>query len=173
MASRDYEEFIAALNDHGVRYLIVGAHAVAFHARPRATKDLDILLEPTPANARRVLAVLRDFFRGAELGYTVADLTDPHWIIQLGVAPVRIDLLLQLPGCPNFRTAWKNKVKARFGTVTAYYLGLDDLIRTKEATGRGQDLVDARFLRYAKNKTQKVKRLNPALRDTRKRNRKG
>ncbi|MBI4488047.1 MAG: hypothetical protein HY694_03090 [Deltaproteobacteria bacterium] len=55
MASRDYEEFIAALNDHGARYLIVGAHAVAFHARPRAPKDLDILLDPTLANARRAL----------------------------------------------------------------------------------------------------------------------
>ena len=58
MASRDYEEFIAALNAHGVRYLVAGAHAVAFYARPRATKDLDILIEPTPANARRVLAAL-------------------------------------------------------------------------------------------------------------------
>ncbi len=56
MAFRDYEEFIAVLNAHGVRYLIVGAHAVAFHARPRATKDLDILIDPTPANARRALA---------------------------------------------------------------------------------------------------------------------
>jgi hypothetical protein len=93
MASHDYEEFIAALNAHGVRYLVIGAHAVAFHARPRATKDLDILLEPTPANARKALAALRDFFGGADLGYTVEDLTDPDRIIQLGVAPVRIDLL--------------------------------------------------------------------------------
>ena len=70
MASQDYEEFIAALNDHGVRYLIVGAHAVAFHARPRATKDLDILLEPTRANAQKALAALRDFFGGVDLGCT-------------------------------------------------------------------------------------------------------
>lgn len=62
MASQDYEEFIAALNAHGVRHLIIGAHAVAFHARPRATKDLDILLDPTPDNAHKVLAALRDFF---------------------------------------------------------------------------------------------------------------
>src|SRR5574341_1146760 len=112
MASRDYEEFIAALNDRGVRYLLIGAHAVAFHARPRATKDLDILLEPTPANARRTLAALRDFFGGADLGYTVADVTDPRWIIQLGVAPVRIDLLSAVPGCPSFRAAWKSRVQA-------------------------------------------------------------
>ena len=80
MPFRDYEEFIAALNDHEVRYLVIGAHAVAFHARPRATKDLDLFLEPTPANARRVLSALRDFFGGADLGYTVEDFTDPRWV---------------------------------------------------------------------------------------------
>ena len=83
MASHDYEEFIAALNAHGARYLVVGAHAVAFHARPRATKDLDILIESTAGNARKVLDALRDFFGGADLGYTVEDLTTPDWIIQL------------------------------------------------------------------------------------------
>jgi predicted nucleotidyltransferase len=158
MASRDYEEFIAALNDHGVRYLIVGAHAVAFHARPRATRDLDILLDPAPANARRALGALRDFFGGADLGYTVADLTDPRWIIQLGVAPVRIDLLSQLPGCPTFQVAWRNRVEARFGAVPAYYLGLDDLIRAKEAAGRAQDRADARMLRQAKGRGQRARR---------------
>ncbi|MBI5708716.1 MAG: hypothetical protein HZC42_00170 [Candidatus Eisenbacteria bacterium] len=70
MASRDYEEFIAALKARGVRYLVVGAHAVALHARPRATRDLDILVDPTRLNARRVLAALRDFFAGADLGYS-------------------------------------------------------------------------------------------------------
>ena len=158
MASQDYEEFIAALNDHGVRYLIVGAHALAFHARPRATKDLDILLDPIPANARKALAALRDFFGGADLGYTVADLTDPRWIIQIGVAPVRIDLLSQLPGCPSFQAAWKNRAKARFGTVTAYYLGLDDLIQAKEAAGRAQDRADVRVLQRAKDRSRPTKR---------------
>lgn len=150
MASQDYEEFIAALNDHGVRYLIVGAHAVAFHARPRATKDLDILLEPTQANAQKALAALRDFFGGAGLGYTAEDLTDPRWIVQLGVAPVRIDLLPELPGCPSFRATWKNRIQARFGNVTAYYLGLDDLLRAKQAAGRPQDRADVRVLRRVK-----------------------
>jgi hypothetical protein len=77
MPSQDYEEFIAALNAHGVRYLVIGAHAVAFHARPRATKDLDILVDPTAENANRVLATLREFFGGVDLGYTVEDLIDP------------------------------------------------------------------------------------------------
>jgi hypothetical protein len=147
MASRDYEEFIAALNAHGVRYLVIGAHAVALHARPRATKDLDVLVEPTPDNARKLLAALRDFFGGADLSYSVEDVLDPDCILQLGVAPVRIDLLSAIPGCPDFATAWKQRVEARFGSVPARYIGLEDLIRNKEATGRLQDRADASVLR--------------------------
>jgi predicted nucleotidyltransferase len=154
MPSHDYEEFIAALNAHGVRYLVVGAHAVAFHARPRATKDLDILLEPTPTNARNVLAALRDFFGGADLGYTVEDLTAPDWIIQLGVAPVRIDLLPEIAGFTSFGEAWEGRVDARFGAVPTHYLGLEQLIRAKEAAGRPQDRADVRVLRRAKGSTR-------------------
>jgi predicted nucleotidyltransferase len=167
MPFRDYEEFIAALNDHGVRYLVIGAHAVAFHARPRATKDLDILLDPTPANARRALTALRAFFGGTDLGYTVADLTDPRWIIQLGVAPVRIDLLSAIPGCPSFRAAWKNRAEGHFGSVRAHYLALDDLIRAKEAAGRVQDQADVHGLRRAR------RRLRPATRSTRRQRHRG
>jgi predicted nucleotidyltransferase len=154
MASRDYEEFIDALNAHGVRYLIVGAHAVAFHARPRATKDLDILVDPTPSNARKMLDALRDFFGGADLGYTVEDVTDPQWIIQLGVAPVRIDVLSHLPECPDFQALWERRIEARFGSVKADYLGLDDLIHAKEVSGRLQDRADVRSLRRAKKTTK-------------------
>ncbi len=159
MASRDYEEFIAALNAHGVRYLVVGAHAVAFHARPRATKDLDILIDPTDANAQKALATLRDFFGGADLGYTVKDIIDPRWILQLGVAPVRIDLISHLPGLPDFDAAWKNRVDARFGTVAAHYIGLNDLIEAKVETNRIQDRADVRILRRAQS-GQPAKRLS-------------
>src|SRR5512136_2622555 len=143
MASRDYEEFIAALNAHGVRYLVIGAHAVAFHARPRATKDLDILIAPTRANAQKTLDALRDFFGGADLHYTIEDVMDPDCILQLGVAPVRIDLLSAIPGCPDFSAVWKQRVQARFGGVPTQYIGLEDLINNKEATDRPQDRADA------------------------------
>ncbi len=116
MKSRDYEEFIVALNDHHARYLIVGAHAVAYHARPRATKDFDILIERTPDNASRVLAALKSFL-GADLGYTVDDLGDPDTFIQLGVAPVRIDLMSSIKGCGNFALLWKRRVEAVFGSL--------------------------------------------------------
>ena len=158
MAYPDYEEFIAVFNAHGVRYLIVGAHAVALHARPRATKDLDVLFEPSDENARRVLAALREFFGGAELGYTVEDVTNPHWIVQLGVAPVRIDLLSHIAGCPDFEEAWRNRVDARFGAVKTHYVGLADLIRAKEAAGRPQDRADVQSLSRAKNQAKPTKR---------------
>ena len=161
MPSQDYEEFIAALNARGVRYLVVGAHALALHARPRATKDLDILLDPDPRNARKTLAALRDFFGGTDLGYSVEDLTGPQWVVQIGIAPVRVDLLSQIPGFSDFGAAWKNRVDALFGSVEAHYLGLDDLIRAKEAAGRPQDRADVRVLYRIKDKTWPTGRSGP------------
>jgi predicted nucleotidyltransferase len=152
MSSRDYEEFLESLNGRGVRYLVVGAHAVAFHARPRATKDLDVLIEPTVENGERVLAAIRDFFGGSDLGVTVSDLTDPDSIVQLGVAPSRIDLLSKLAAFPAFQPAWNARAQGRFGGVETQYLSLDDLLREKEATGRDQDRADAKALRRAKER---------------------
>src|SRR6266545_3550943 len=133
MSFRDYEEFIAALNAHGARYLVVGAHAVAFHARPRATGDLGVLVDPTAANARKVLAALRDFFGGSDLGYSAKDVTDPGWILQIGVAPVRIDLMSAIPGLDRFGAAWKRRVDAPFGSVPTRYIGFEDLMAATEA----------------------------------------
>ncbi len=151
MKYRDYEEFVESLNASGARYLIVGAHAVALHARPRATKDFDLFIEPTPANAERVLAAIRTFL-GSDLGLTAEDLTTLGRIIQLGVAPTRIDLLSRLAGRQTFDSAWESRVDARFGDVDAHYLSLDDLIREKEHAGRDQDRADLRSLRKAKTK---------------------
>lgn len=154
MKSRDYEEFLESLNSHAARYLIVGAHAVAFHARPRATKDLDILVEPSEPNAQRVLAAIRDFFGGSDLGFTVADLTDPEAVIQLGVAPSRIDLLSSLSAITDFEAAWQARSRGVFGDVETQYLSFDDLLREKERTGRDQDLADVRVLRRIKDRGQ-------------------
>ncbi|HSS78163.1 MAG TPA: nucleotidyltransferase [Thermoanaerobaculia bacterium] len=151
MRSRDYEEFVASLNERGAKYLIVGAHAVAFHARPRATKDLDLFLDPSLDNAGRVLAAIRSFL-GSDLGLTVEDLSTPGQIVQLGVAPTRIDLLCKLVGIPEFQAAWDSRTDAKFGDVDAHYLSLDDLIREKESAGRDQDRADLRSLRSARAK---------------------
>jgi len=143
----DFEEFIASLNVHGVRYLVIGAHALAHHAFPRATKDLDILVDPADENARLLLQAISDFFGGADLGYSVEDVTDPEMILQLGVAPVRIDLLTQIPGCSEFADFFRNRVEGSFGSVPTSFVGLEDLIAAKEAAGRPQDLADLHELR--------------------------
>lgn len=147
----DYVEFIACLNEHRVKYLIVGAQALAYHARPRATKDLDIFIDPIPSNAKRVLSALTDFFK-AEIGYEVGDLTDPGTIIQLGVAPVRIDLMTQISGIAAFDDAWKKRVEGRFGSLPTYFISLDDLIAAKKAADRLQDRADVRILKKARER---------------------
>lgn len=94
---KDYEEFLALLNRHDVRYCIIGSYALAFHARPRYTKDLDILVEASSENAEKFLRVLKDFGFGS-LDLSVADFTEENNIIQLGYEPVRIDILTSLKG---------------------------------------------------------------------------
>lgn len=150
MRYRDFEEFLASCNAHGVRYLVVGAHAVAFHAHPRATKDLDVYVEPTAENAERLLGAIRDFFGGAELGFTVDDVTNPDTILQLGVAPVRIDLLSSLAGVESFERAWQRREDARYGSVDTHYMSLDDLIAAKRSAGRDQDHADLEHLERAR-----------------------
>jgi len=151
MKSRDYEEFVESLNASGARYLIIGAHAVAFHARPRATKDFDLFIEPTPDNVERVLIAIRDFL-GSDLGLTAQDLTTPGSIVQLGVAPSRIDILSRLASLRDFVSAWESRVDAKFGDVDAHYLSLDDLIQEKERAGRDQDRADLRSLQRVRTK---------------------
>lgn len=145
MRSRDYEEFIEFLNQIGARYLIVGAHAVAFHARPRATKDLDVFVEPTRENAKRVLDAIRRFL-GTDLGIQPEDLSTPGRIVQLGIAPTRIDLMSRLSGIPAFEPVWQRRVDAVFGDIPTHYLSLDDLIKNKTVADREQDKADLRVL---------------------------
>lgn len=154
MRSRDYEEFLESLNAHEARYLVVGAHAVAFHARPRATKDLDVLIEPSEENAQRTLAAIRDFFGGSDLGLSTADLMKPDTVIQLGVAPSRIDLLASLTAIRDFQAAWEARAQGRFGDVPTQYLSLDDLLLEKEKAGRDQDRADLRVLRRVKDRKE-------------------
>jgi predicted nucleotidyltransferase len=150
----DYVEFIASLNEHHVKYLVVGAQALAYHARPRATKDLDLFIEPSPANAKRVLAALKEFFN-ADPGYEVEDLVEPGIIVQLGVAPVRIDIMTQIAGFSDFNDAWKNRVDGGFGAIQAHFMGLDDLIAAKQAANRPQDRADLHVLKKAREKRTK------------------
>ena len=130
MPHSDYEEFLEGLNANGVRYLIAGGHAVAHHARPRATEDIDIFHEGPQDSAERILEAIMKFSGGADIGFTVADLVDPKIIVQLGVAPVRIDLLSSLSGIVGFEDAWRRRVDAKFGNVDSHYISLDAPIQS-------------------------------------------
>ena len=116
---------------------------------------------------RKALAALRDFFGGVELGYTEQDVTDPRWIIQLGVAPVRIDLTSEIPGLGSFDSAWRKRVDATFGAVPAHYIGLDELIDAKAAVRRPQDRADLRIRERAKSETRLSTRSSRRRRKTR------
>jgi len=144
---KDYEEFLQLLNAHSVRYCIIGSFALAVHARPRYTKDMDILVDPAPANAERLLRVLNDFgFVDPDL--TAADFLDPEQIVQLGYEPVRIDLLTSIAGC-TFEEIWDNKTTARYGSVVALFIGKRELVKAKRASARAQDLADLELLEGA------------------------
>jgi hypothetical protein len=136
----DFAEMLAAFNAAGAEYLVVGAHALAAHGRPRATGDLDLWVRPTEANARRVHAALRAF--GAPLeALSVEDLAAPDLVFQIGVAPVRIDILTAISGV-EFDEAWKDRISVPIGELPVPVIGRDCLIRNKRAAGRPRDLAD-------------------------------
>jgi hypothetical protein len=140
----DYKELLELLNAHNVDYIIVGAYALAFHGAPRFTGDIDIFVKPDPENAERILAVLKEFGFGS-LDLDKSDFQQPDQVIQLGVPPVRVDLLTSLTGVP-WQQAYSGKVKAAYGDVPVYFLGRSEFIANKKALGRKKDLADIEAL---------------------------
>lgn len=139
-ANRDFVEMFVVFNDHKVDYLVVGAHALAAHGHVRATKDLDIWVRPSGENAPRVFAALAEF--GAPLTELAQDdFAEPGLIFQIGVEPVRIDILTQVDGL-EFDDAWPDRVTSTFGDVAIAVLSKPHLIQNKRASGRLQDLAD-------------------------------
>ena len=152
--SPDIVDLLQALNEANVRFLVVGAYAVGVHGHPRATKDFDVWVEASEANAPRVLAALRTF--GAPLmGLTEAELRSPGVGLQIGVPPVRIDLLTKLSGV-EFAEAWPHRLEATFGETTCGVLGLEELLRNKRASARPQDLADVAALERLRRLKQEV-----------------
>lgn len=141
----DYEEFFKSLNAHNIKYLVVGAHAVIFYSEPRYTKDIDIWVPSELNDPKNVWKALKDF--GAPLRHlTLDDLANKKLIFQIGVPPVRIDVLVDVPGA-DIKRAWKNKVKTVYGKTPIYVIGLKELLAVKERVGRPQDKIDASALR--------------------------
>ena len=136
----DFKELLALLNEHEVEYVIVGAYALAFHGAPRFTGDLDILVHPSRENAQKIMSALRDFGFGS-VGLSPEDFQKPDYVVQLGVAPVRVDFITSLTGV-TWEEADAGKVNGTYGDVPVSFLGREQLVANKRALGRKRDLAD-------------------------------
>ena len=148
----DFKDMFKALNTCRVRYLVAGAHAVIHYAEPRYTKDIDIWVEPTAQNARRVWQAM-EMFQAPLDNVTEEDFRNPKMVYQLGVAPNRIDIMMSVPGV-RFSAAWRNRKRSTYGRVPINILSQGDLIKAKTKAGRPQDLLDLANLRNAAKKTR-------------------
>ncbi len=140
--SPHYKELLQLLNEFEVQYLIVGGFAVMKYGEPRYTKDLDVWVHNSPQNALRVVAALKKF--GAPLehdGVSPDTFTGKQVVYQIGIAPVRIDILTEITGV-QFPDAWRKRVASTFFGVPVNFISLDDLVANKQALGRGSDLRD-------------------------------
>jgi len=144
MFSPDFKEFVELLNRHEVKYMIVGGYAVGIHGHPRYTGDLDIWLLPEKQNAAKILDVIKDF-GFASLNIREADLTKEDAIIQLGYPPLRIDLLTSIDGV-RFNECYINRKILYIDGINVSFIGFDDLIKNKKASGRHRDLGDIESL---------------------------
>ena len=143
-AERDFEEFIELLNKHKVKYMIVGAYAFALYAKPRNTGDLDIFIERSDENADLMVRVLTEFgLKSLEISKN--DFIAEGRIIQLGISPVRIDIMNIIDGV-SFSEALNRIEKVKFGDSIANFISKADLIKNKLSTNRLKDKADAEEL---------------------------
>jgi hypothetical protein len=146
----DLKELLSAFNANRVKYLVVGAYAVSIHAQPRATKDMDIWIDPDAGNAKAAYAALAQF--GAPLeGFTPADFAAPGSFFRMGRAPIAVDILSEISGV-DFDSAWERRVEEVIDPATgtkANFLSRDDLVANKIASGRQQDLADVEAIQKA------------------------
>lgn len=144
LVSPDYEELFKVLNAHRVKYLVAGAHAVTYYSEPRFTKDLDIWIPPDLNDPKKVFRALKEF--GAPLrGIAMEDFMNKAIILQIGIAPVRVDIMMDIPGAAP-ETAWKSRTRSHYGETPINILGIRDLIKAKRRAGRPQDRLDLRKL---------------------------
>ena len=152
----DLIELLQLLNEYKVNYLIIGGQAVILYSEPRYTKDLDIWIEPTKANAKKVLAVLEKF--GApKRSVSVEDLSTPGTVFIFGIEPNRVDLITKVKGA-TFQRCYKARIKIDLSGVAAKFVSLRDLIRIKKATARPQDRLDVEKLERSLRTQKKVRK---------------
>jgi len=143
-AQQDFKELLELFNGHKIEYMIVGAYALAYHGVPRFTGDMDIFVKPSIANAQRVLSALSDFGFGS-LDLRVEDFQKPDSVVQLGVPPVRIDIMTSITGV-TWEEADRGKVEGLYGNIPVPFLGKEQYIANKRALGRKKDLADIEYL---------------------------
>jgi hypothetical protein len=140
----DFSDLLRLFNANHVRYLVIGGYAIVQYAEPRFTKDLDLWISTDKANAKAVYDALKSF--GAPLmDLTEADFSEEGYFYQMGVPPIRIDLLMGIPG-GDFERAWINRNEVDFEGLDVPFISRQDLIAVKTASGRPQDLIDADLL---------------------------
>ena len=149
----DFRELLSAFNAHDVKYLVVGAYAVSLHAQPRATKDIDILVKTGASNAAALFAALAKF--GAPLeGLSPADFAESGSFFRMGREPIAVDILSEIPGI-DFDVAWEHRVQHTVDPdsgLKANFISAPDLVTSKLASGRPQDIADVDAIRSASRK---------------------
>lgn len=158
---KGYEEFLGLLNKHNVRYCIVGSFALAFHVRPRYTKDMDILIDPTSGNGKSILIALDEFGFGSS-NLTVEDFETQGNIVQLGCEPVRIDIMTSIKGL-IFADIWKRRIQGPYGKQTVNYIDRQNRIRSKKLSNRAQDKADLELLQSDEKKSGFYNRAKPSF----------
>jgi len=149
MLNEDYKDMLRSLSDENVKFIIVGAYALAAHGYPRATMDIDIWVMPSPENADAVMRALSRF--GAPLqNLTKQDLLTAGTVFQIGVAPRRIDIITAASGL-QFEPTYRNSISVNIEGIEVRIPSIADLILNKKATGRTKDLADAEALESLKN----------------------
>jgi hypothetical protein len=140
----DFRDLLELLNKHQVEFLLVGGYALAFHGAPRYTGDMDIFIHVSSQNAARIMAALKEFGFGS-VGLTADDFMKENIIVQLGVPPVRVDIVTSLTGI-SWEHAYSNREQGKYGDVSVFYIGRNQFISNKKATGRKKDLADLEAL---------------------------
>jgi len=143
-AQKDFKELLELFNGRKIEYMIVGAYALAYHGAPRFTGDMDIFVKPSIENAQRILLALADFGFGS-LNLTIEDFQNSDSVVQLGVPPVRIDIITSITGV-TWEEADQGKVEGLYGDISVHFLGREQYIANKRATGRKKDLADLEAL---------------------------
>ena len=142
--NHDWSEFLCVLIAHRVRFLLIGGHAVAAHGEARLTEGLDVFVDPSQANAKRLREALVAFGFGADLP-PIAAFAAPDKVFMLGRKPWRVDILTGIDGV-SFKEAWASRVKAAFVAEPLYVIGRDALLANKRASGRSKDLADVALI---------------------------